>query len=94
MFGVRSAIDDVADEGIPQEKIDIYKKTLKNAAVYMQGDPEYWMDVLSWRVIYGKDFHTGCEEKIDAVTPDMVRELIHSLDNGTKVEYIVRPKRK
>ncbi len=94
LFGVRSAIDDVADEGIPQEKIDIYKKTLKNAAVYMQGDPEYWMDVLSWRVIYGKDFHTGCEEKIDAVTPDMVRDLIHSLDNGTKVEYIVRPKRK
>ena len=94
LFAVRSALEDIAGGGILQEKLDVYKTALKNDVTFSQDDPEYWMDILSWRIVYGKDFQTDYQEKIDAVTPDMVRELIHSLDNGTKVEYIVRPKRK
>ena len=92
LFAIRSVLKDLSETAIPQGSLDIYKATLKNALSSCLDDPEYWMETLSRRVIYGKDFHTDYQGKIDAVTADMVREIILSLDNGTKVEYIVRPK--
>ena len=92
LFAIRSVLKDLSETSIPQGSLDIYKATLKNALSSCLDDPEYWMETLSRRVIYGKDFHTDYQGKIDAVTADMVREIILSLDNGTKVEYIVRPK--
>ena len=94
LFALRSAIKSLSGENIPQDRLEIYKSTLKNAVSSRSNDPGYWIEAVSRRFIYGKDFHTGYSGKIDAVTADMVREIIYSLDNGAKVEYIVRPKRK
>lgn len=94
LFSVRSVLNDLAGRNIAPEKINVYKTTLENTIAARQNDPEYWIETLTRRFTYGKDYQTGYSEKIDAVTPDMVREIIYSLDNGAKVEYIVRPKRK
>ena len=54
--------------------------------------PDYWLRILTQRMTYGKDLHTDYQEKIDGVTAEKVRDIISSLDNGAKVEYIIRPR--
>lgn len=94
LFALRSVLRTLSMENLPQSMLDTYKSTLKNAISSRSNDPDYWVEAVSRRFIYGKDFHTDYSGKIDAVTADNVREIIYSLDNGAKVEYIVRPKRK
>ena len=94
LFALRSVLRTLSTENLPQSMLDTYKSTLKNAISSRSNDPDYWVEAVSRRFIYGKDFHTDYSGKIDAVTADNVREIIYSLDNGAKVEYIVRPKRK
>jgi hypothetical protein len=54
--------------------------------------PEYWLQRISMRYLDGKDFTTGCDAKIDAVTAEKVKTLLSSLVDGSKVEYIISKK--
>jgi hypothetical protein len=38
----------------------------------------------------GKDLFGKYKDKLSAVNPDKVREIIASLNNGRKVEYIMK----
>lgn len=94
LFAIRSILGRLSGTDIPQSELDACKTSLKNIIASRQNDPEYWIDSITGRYMYGKDFHTDYAGKIDAVTAGMVREIIYSLDNGAKVEYIVRPRKK
>lgn len=92
LFSVRSILADLSQTGIPQEKLDAYKAILKEQITADQAYPDYWLRILTQRMTYGKDLHTDYQEKIDGVTAEKVRDIISSLDNGAKVEYIIRPR--
>lgn len=94
LFTVRSILDGLSAEGITQSRLDMYKASLKNIMATEQSDPAYWTEILPLRFSSGKDIHTDWSARIDEVTVDMVRDIISSLDNGGKVEYIVRPARR
>lgn len=88
---VRSVLTGLSGKDIPQDRLDAYKEYLKNHfAVEMTG-PLYWRDAIVLRYLEGKDFTGGYETKIKAIDAAKVRKIVASLNEGTKVEYIVRP---
>ena len=52
--------------------------------------PQYWLNAISMRQIEGKDFTTDYKARVDAVTADKVKQILTSLNNASKVEYIIR----
>lgn len=86
---VRTALEDPHSLDISEAELASYKAMLKKYIAERKKDPEYWLNVVSLRYLEGKDFTTGCDARIDAVTVDKVKELLTSLVNGTRVEYII-----
>ena len=89
---VRSTLRDLETADISDAVIKAYKEWLKNDIAYRQKDPRYWTSAISMRYLEGKDFTTGYKAKIDAVTADKVRQILVSLNNASKVEYIITRK--
>ena len=52
-------------------------------------DPSYWLHAIAMRYLDGKDFTTGGASKIDAVTSAKVCDILESLGQGSKVEYVI-----
>ena len=44
------------------------------------------------RYVDGKDFVTDSRKKTDAVTAEKVKDILEALNEGTKIEYIVKKK--
>lgn len=70
--------------------VKAYKEWLKNDITYHMKSPQYWVNAISMRQIEGKDFSTDYKARVDAVTRDKVKQIITSLNNASKVEYIIR----
>ena len=70
--------------------VKAYKEWLKNDITYRMKSPQYWVNAISMRQIEGKDFSTDYKARVDAVTRDKVKQIITSLNNASKVEYIIR----
>lgn len=70
--------------------VKAYKEWLKNDIAYREKSPQYWINAITMRQIEGKDFTTDYKARIDAVTTDKVKQIITSLNNASKVEYIIR----
>ena len=85
---VRSALANPRSLKLTKEELDAYKAYLKKDIAERKKTPEYWLQQISMRYLDGKDFTTGCDAKIDAVTADKVKALLASLIDGPKVEYI------
>ena len=92
LAAVRSALANPRSLKLTKEELDAYKAFLKKDIAERKKTPEYWLQRISMRYLDGKDFTTGCEAKIDAVTADKVKALLASLIDGSKVEYITSKK--
>jgi hypothetical protein len=77
---------------ITDDDLASWKGILKQYVSDQKKTPEYWMNAISMRYLDGKDFTTGCNAKIDAVTADDIRNLLTSLAEGSRVEYIIERK--
>lgn len=89
---VRTALADPRSLDISKEDLASYKAMLKKYMAERKKSPEYWQDAISMRYLGGKDFTTGCDARIDAVTVSKVKDLLASLVNGSRVEYIISKK--
>ena len=89
---VREALEDPLSLEISDAELSSYKEMLKKYIAERKKDPEYWLEAVSMRYVEGKDFTTGCDARIDAVTVDKVKGLLASLVNGSRVEYIISRK--
>lgn len=69
------------------------KEYVKNAYALKMQTPEYWLRVIPLRHLDGKDFTTGFQAKIDAVSTDQVKSIFKLLEKGAGMEYIVRKTR-
>lgn len=67
-----------------------YKEWLKNDITYRMKSPQYWLNAIAMRHMEGKDFSTDYKARIDAVTTEKVKQILTSLNNASKVEYIIR----
>jgi predicted Zn-dependent peptidase len=92
LAAVRSALADPESLNITKEELAAYKALLKKDVAEKKKTPEYWLQRISMRYLDGKDFTTGCDAKIDAVTAEKVKTLLSSLVDGSKVEYIISKK--
>lgn len=86
---VRALLKDLESMELTAAQLDMCKKNLKQKIRQDQLSPEYWLDAISMRYVSGKDFHSGFEARIDAVTVDHVRNILKQLSNGARVEYII-----
>ena len=86
---LRAALYDIGSVNISKAEMNLYKGLLKKYVSAMKESPEYWLKALTMRYLDGKDFSTGCDARIDAITAEKVKSLLSSLKTGTSVEYII-----
>lgn len=86
---VRSTLHDLGATDVTDKVITAYKEWLKNDITYRMKSPQYWVNAISMRQLEGKDFTTDYKAKVDAVTTAKVKQVLTSLNNASKVEYII-----
>ena len=92
LSAVRNLVKDMESVVLTDKEIASYKALLKQRIKRRQSEPEYWHDAISLRYIDGKDFTSGYEAKIDAITVEDVRNLLGLLSKGARVEYVINRK--
>lgn len=89
---LRDALRDLSHTPVSKTDLASYKALLVDRTKQQLADPRYWVESLVRRYVDGKDFTTGYESKIAAVSEEKVWEILASLNDGAKVEYTIRKK--
>jgi zinc protease len=89
---LRTVLHGIESTEVTDAVVKVCKEWLKNDLAYRMKSPEYWIDVISMRQLEGKDFTTDYKARVDAVTTAKVKQILSSLNNASKVEYIIRTK--
>ena len=89
---VRAALRSMESTEVTDAAVKAYKEWLKNDIAHKMKSPQYWINAISMRQLEGKDFTTDYKARIDAVTTAKVKQILTSLNNASKVEYIIRTK--
>lgn len=92
LTAVRDLLKDMKSVELTDAGLASYKAFLKQKVKRRQADPEYWHEAIAMRYIDGKDFTTGYEAKIDALTVDDVKTMLGLLSKGARVEYVMNKK--
>ena len=79
----------VAGMALTPQSVNASKATLLARYEKDLADPEVLVDLALLRYSVGKDCVTGYKDKINAVTPDSVREILSALEDGGKVEFVI-----
>ena len=87
---LRNVIEDLPELEVREEDLAKYKAVLKGHLAVLMMSPQYWTHAVTMRYMDGKNFTTGYEAKIDAVSVDRVRDILSSLSDASRVEYIVK----
>jgi hypothetical protein len=89
---VRKVLDDPGSVKMSDKELASYRSILKKRIEINKKSPEYWLKAISIRYLDGKDFTTGSDARIDAVSREKVMNILSSLKNGARVEYITNRK--
>ncbi len=85
---VRRCIDSMADDPIDAATLAALKKVLVTNHNNLRNSPLYWRDAIIRRYVDAKDFETGAEDKINAVSADKVVRIFGRLKEGTRLETV------
>lgn len=86
---VRSVLSGVGGTEVRHEDVEAFKASIKAGLDLEMKVPFYWLNVISRRHIAGKDFTTNHDARIKSVNVEKVKKILSSLNEGTRVEYIV-----
>ena len=86
----REELENMGRLTITDAELTSYKNRLKHRIALEKDTPEYWRRAIERRYLDGKDFTTGCDVRIDAVTAEDVRSLLGKLSEGSKAEYVIK----
>ena len=86
---LRSALSDVPSVERPAAVLNAYKARLNGEHDAEAAAAEYWRDALVVRYADGRDFSTKINDRMNAVTAPQVGDVLKSLVNGSRVEYVV-----
>lgn len=89
---LRSSLSNLLSSPVPDDKLEADKMFVKNYFTAMSSDPVYLCNSIVMRYVDGKDFVTDSRKKTDAVTAGKVKDILEALNEGTKIEYIVKKK--
>lgn len=89
---LRSALSGISGMEINEGRLSACKAYLKNAVSMEMKSPLYWTDAMTLRHLDGKDLTTGYASRIDAVKAADVKSVLELLENGSKVEYVIKGK--
>lgn len=89
---LRSSLSNLLSSPVPDDKLEADKMFVKNYFTAMSSDPVYLCNSIVMRYVDGKDFVTDSRKKTDAVTAEKVKDILEALNEGTKIEYIVKKK--
>ena len=89
LAAVQEVMSDLSGLQMNEDMLASYRYRLERHLQLEKEKPEYWLEAIRLRYIEGKDFTTGAESKIQALTETHVRKILSLLENGTKVEYII-----
>lgn len=79
-----------ASAGLSAKEISIYKSMLLKSMAARTADPETIMSMLVLRYSYGKDIVTKFKDKINALVPDDINNVLSAMSGGRYAEYAVR----
>lgn len=89
LSAVRNLLKDMKSVELTETELSSYKALLKQMVAGRQAYPEYWHEAIALRYVDGKDFTTGYQAKIDALTVADVKSLLGLLSAGARVEYVM-----
>lgn len=89
LAAVREVLSDMSGVKVDDALLASYRYRLERSLQLEKENPEYWIEAVRMRYMEGKDFTTGAEARIKALTADNVRRILSSLDGGTRVEYTI-----
>lgn len=87
---VRKAVESAVSDKVPASDFKIYKSLLLRQIDYEIGHPDAILDAILTRYTFGKDMASKYKETINALSADMVEDVLAGLGNGVKVEYVVQ----
>ena len=87
---VRKVLAGLQSMEVSDKDVAKYKSLLKGRLAMEMKQPQYWTRAVAMRYMDGKDFTSGYEARIDAVTSGKVRSILASLADASRVEYIIR----
>ena len=90
IYSTRRAIAGTIRRGVDAAGLDMYKKILENRYDSMQSDPSYQARNISDRISKGKSLDLNYGEKIADVTVEDVNAMLKALDEGCKIEYVIK----
>ena len=89
---LRSALSGISGMEMDEGRLSACKASLKNAVSMQMKSPLYWTDAMTLRHLDGKDLTTGYVSRIDAVKASDVKSVLELLEDGSKVEYVIKGK--
>lgn len=89
MHRIRMALARAVSQKPDNAYLSAAKAYCKNLYDIEMKEPSYWLHAVAMRYLDGKDFTTGYASRIDAVTSAKVCDILTSLDEGSKVEYMI-----
>ena len=89
---IRSALSGMGEIAISDSRLAACKTYLKNKVSMEMKSPSYWTAAAALRYLDGKDVTTGFASRVDAVKAADVRNVLELLENGSKVEYVIKGK--
>ena len=86
---VRYAVNRFSVRPLTEGELKICKTLATNRMSAMIADPAFLSDAVATRNSEGKDEVTGYKNRIASVPLSLVRDILKTLDSGTKVEYVI-----
>ncbi|MCI1639934.1 MAG: insulinase family protein [Bacteroidales bacterium] len=90
LYTLRTILNGLSGNPLPVDEISGYKSSITNCITSYSSVPEFVINSVLMKYSEGKDLFGKYKDKLSAVNPDKVREIIASLNNGRKVEYIMK----
>lgn len=87
---VRTVINSLSDKYVPTSDLAQYKAFLTNIISNNASSTDFVVSNILTKSSEGKDLWTKSQEKVNAVGPEKVKEIISALNGGNKVEYVVQ----
>lgn len=87
---VRSVINSLSEKYVPTSELSQYKSLMTNIISNNASSTDFIVSNILTKVSDGKDLWTKSQEKVNAVGPEKVKEIISALNGGNKVEYVVQ----
>lgn len=83
----------ISKDGVPKEQIDYLRSSLVSRYQFAEmGNNSFWIDIITNRFIYGKDFYTKYLQLVKTIPATTINERLKSfIENSNEIEISLSP---